>query len=334
MSTLSLLLGTALAADPVTMQVIARAQVGQSKPALILELHQDASQLSADVSCGSARATYRGAPKMGESIRLDLDAPLGDHACTGTLAGVFADGTEGEMPLKFNISVLSAMKLEVPRDRVNAEAGHLAVRADRPPARVEVTTFGPDGGVAGVGVLQLDGRKAGEWVEVQWTEASVDEVRIEVKVYDTDGFWSVIELFPWFYEIPHEDVTFETAQWLIRPSEEPKLRDAMKQIEDVQARYGGFAKVNLYIAGYTDTVGDSGTNNALSRERARAIATWFASAGFTGEIWYQGLGESALSVPTPDETAEERNRRAVYLVAAETPPPSATVPRSDWKRLR
>lgn len=334
MSLVPLLVHAALAADPVTLQVIARAQVGQSKPALILELHQDASELHTEVACGSVRSSYNGSPKLGESIRLDFDLPLGSYACSGTLSGAFADGSEGEMPLKFSVAVLPAMKLEVPRDRVDAGAGKLSVRADRAPAKVEITAYNADGAVSGSSEQLVDGGRAGELVTAAWSNPGAEEARIEVKVFDADGFWSVIELFPWFYEIPHQDVTFETGKWELRPSEEPKLRDALQQIEQVQARYGGFAKVNLYIAGYTDTVGDAASNNTLSQQRARAIATWFASQGFAGEIWYQGLGESALAVSTADETPEEKNRRAVYLVAAETPPISSTVPRSDWKRLR
>ena len=50
-------------------------------------------------------------------------------------------------------------------------------------------------------------------------------------------------------------------------------------------------------------------------------------------VHYQGFGEDALAVQTPDETAEARNRRAVYVLAASAPAVQKALPRSAWRRL-
>ena len=94
------------------------------------------------------------------------------------------------------------------------------------------------------------------------------------------------------------------------------------------------AKINLYVGGYTDTVGDKTMNLALSDQRATAIAIWFKDKGFPGEIYAQGFGERGLAVQTPDEVDEARNRRAVYILAAEAPPTSRELPTSSWKKVR
>jgi outer membrane protein OmpA-like peptidoglycan-associated protein len=156
---------------------------------------------------------------------------------------------------------------------------------------------------------------------------------MEVLATDADGFTAGVQLFPWYYEIPHEDVVFESNQAVIRPSEEMKLRSALAEAQKVVARYGAFATVNLYVGGYTDTVGNGQSNLFLSEKRAAAIARWFRQNGFQGEIWFQGFGERGLAVPTPDEVDEARNRRSVYVVAAEPPPVTSAMPGAEWKKL-
>ena len=81
---------------------------------------------------------------------------------------------------------------------------------------------------------------------------------------------------------------------------------------------GEVLSVKLFVLGYTDTVGNSAANQALSVRRACAIAAYFRAAGVKIPIRYAGKGEDALLVLTPDETDEVRNRRARYLLAVET----------------
>jgi outer membrane protein OmpA-like peptidoglycan-associated protein len=102
----------------------------------------------------------------------------------------------------------------------------------------------------------------------------------------------------------------------------------------VVARYGSVVDIELFVAGYTDTVGSTASNQGLSERRAEAIAGWFARRGFAGPIWYQGFGESVLKRATPDETDELVNRRALYLLAAEVPPPSAELPHRNWRKAK
>ena len=134
-------------------------------------------------------------------------------------------------------------------------------------------------------------------------------------------------------EIPHEDVVFASGSHAIPGAENPKLESSWTSVSEVFAKYGAVVEVKLYVAGYTDTVGDAGSNQGLSERRARSIATWFRQRGFAGPVFYQGFGESVLAVQTPDGTDEQANRRALYVLAAQAPPVSPPLPRSDWKQL-
>jgi OmpA-OmpF porin, OOP family len=69
------------------------------------------------------------------------------------------------------------------------------------------------------------------------------------------------------------------------------------------------------IEGHTDTVGSPELNKPLSQRRAETVASYLETKfGIApSRLDPQGLGEDGLKVPTPDQTAEPRNRR-VHIV--------------------
>jgi len=227
------------------------------------------------------------------------------------------------------------MVIKVPLEQIKPAGGILQVVLNRPAGMVNVQVYGLDGKEVGSGTVNAEGWGAGDAIPIEWSPTTPDILRIQVTAHDVNGFWSRMDLFPWYYEIPHEDIGFETNESTIQETESYKLTDAKKEIDAVLARYQGSGVVaNLYVAGYTDRVGSTEINRALSERRAASIARWFQQAGFQGEIWYQGFGEKGNLVSTPDEVEEAKNRRAAYVIAAEAPPVTALMPGSTWMRLR
>jgi hypothetical protein len=325
--------GPALAGEPITLDLVAKGQEGSSHPAIILRGHQPIDQYVLSLRCGSTKVSHSGTMGSGDLVEIPIEIPVGRATCSGTLSASFADG-EGDMPLSFDVAQLPPMEIEVPRDKLDLEAHSLQLSADRAVEQVEVEVYGETGAMLGHGTAPVGGEPAGSPLTVDWRAEPGDVLRIHVKVLDTDGFWAGVDLFPWSYNIPHEDVVFATAKWEVLPAEVPKLDDALEQARGVIERFSATQiEMNLYVGGYTDTVGDAGGNQVLSQHRAQAIATWFRAAGFDRPIYYQGFGESALAVSTPDETDEQANRRSNYVIAAEAPPPSTEFPRSAWKKL-
>ena len=113
----------------------------------------------------------------------------------------------------------------------------------------------------------------------------------------------------------------------------PKLARTLEGVHAALIKFGNEFKAKLYVAGYTDTVGGREYNQDLSARRAQAIASWFQSNGLKVRACWQGFGEEALAVTTPDETPEARNRRTVHVLANQPPPTSGTFPRASWKCL-
>jgi outer membrane protein OmpA-like peptidoglycan-associated protein len=208
-------------------------------------------------------------------------------------------------------------------------AGTLLVRPSRPLTKVDVERIG-------VGGVQLGG------VETDLTDPSQprarwtpDEEVLKLKVVGTDaaGLSGFLELSPWSYEVPHEDVVFASGSHALDPAELPKLEQAWRDVQAVLAKYGDVVTIQLFVAGFTDTVGAAASNEGLSQRRAQTIARWFRERGFTGAVHHQGFGERVLAVATPDETDEAANRRAVYILAAEVPPVSEGLPAQAWTRV-
>jgi outer membrane protein OmpA-like peptidoglycan-associated protein len=75
------------------------------------------------------------------------------------------------------------------------------------------------------------------------------------------------------------------------------------------------AAYNFKIAGHTDTVGDSATNQSLSEQRADAVKSYLETKYAVSDTRLQavGLGETDLLVPTPPNTPNQMNRRVQII---------------------
>ncbi|WP_326534137.1 OmpA family protein [Pseudorhodoferax sp.] len=71
----------------------------------------------------------------------------------------------------------------------------------------------------------------------------------------------------------------------------------------------------LSIVGHTDTVGSAAHNAQLSLQRAEQVGQLLQEAAAAAQhVEITSHGENNLLVPTPDETAEPRNRRVEVTV--------------------
>jgi outer membrane protein OmpA-like peptidoglycan-associated protein len=101
---------------------------------------------------------------------------------------------------------------------------------------------------------------------------------------------------------------FEPGTSTLTPDSQARLGDI---IERARARSGG----EIVVSGHTDRQGTLEANDRLSLERAQAIRALLVERGFKPELVEAvGRGEREPLVPTDDEVAEPRNRRAELLV--------------------
>lgn len=309
-----------LTGDQPTVVVI----VNEDFRALDLQLTRDDGQ-TFELGGDPARA--------GSQVELSWRQPEGVHRYRATLRGHYGDDDSYDMNFNFEAFVGPGLEMEIPRDTISLDDMVLSAIPSRDAVKAEVTIIGLEGPLAEEVFEDLEA-PAGAPIELDWIQRGRGEVvRIDVRTYDRWGFWAEEKISPWSLEVPHEDVVFDTNEHQIRADQEPSLADALGIIQENISRYGQLIDIKLYIAGYTDTVGDPASNQSLSERRARSISAWFQQNGVQVPIFYQGYGESALAVPTDDSVDEERNRRAVYYLATEAPQPSGTFPRRNWRPL-
>ncbi len=275
----------------------------------------------------------------GGSHRVRFKVPKGISKWTGKLTGS-ADGETTVAPLSLKIVSAAPLSVRLSLRDIDLHSARVVVHGTNPVAKAEIRAFG-DGGAQVVDAMADVEHVSGDAYALSFMVPDDTRLRrVELKVHDEFGFWSALRIVSWYAEIDHEEVNFPTAEWNIPESETPKVDQAIValngEIERFRRELGNDAAtldVQVYVAGYTDTVGSGADNKRLSDQRAQSIARYFRANGVKVPIHYQGFGEDALAVDTPDNTDEAKNRRALYVLA-NVPPRGGAFPRAAWRRLQ
>lgn len=324
----TMLAQNAFAQQPYEVEVRSRVLVGQEKPALIIKANEDLEGLGITLKGPKGvkrqRISRIGA---GESVEISFDAPIGVTQWVAEIS--HQRNTEA---ITFEVVVARPIAIEIQQGDVDLEKGLISFSCSEPIALIRIETYGEDGRLL-FREEQAVQAQAKERVQARFQPSRERIGRLVLTVFDRYGFYNGIEATPFLIEIPHEEVLFDFGSADIRSSEEPKLHRSLEAIRAAISRLASAFKARLYVAGYTDTVGTREYNLALSQKRAEAIARWFKKQGLGVQICWQGFGEDALAISTPDETPEPRNRRTVYVLADQPPPVSASFPRADWHCL-
>ncbi|RMH00101.1 MAG: OmpA family protein [Deltaproteobacteria bacterium] len=228
--------------------------------------------------------------------------------------------------------------LVVLSDRDEIVEGHkVRYRAPSPLSSYEYKVYDTRGNVIAEGLVTKE-IGTGEVFEVTW-DSPAEVFMVYVKAENDFGGFVEYKLVPWSVEIPHTEVNFDSGKYDIKPDQEWKVKEALAValhelvgLQKVNEAVGAQITPRLYIVGYTDTVGSAADNQKLSENRARAIAKYFYDHGFWAEIYYAGMGERGLRVPTGDNVDEVRNRRALYLLTVQQPAPGGQIP-ARWRKL-
>ena len=277
---------------------------------------------------------WKGGGRPGTTRTIELDQPVGKFTWKGELTVNFPNANTGTMPLEFETQMGAPLQITVDKDKdVDLEKRVITFKLSNPAGKVELKVLMDTGEYAFDGEIPFAGEAPGTPLTVTWPEKSGKPLKLSLKAFDTLGVFIGIEFFPWSFEIPHDDVTFDTGKWDIKADEQAKLDESISKALDAIRKFGKFADVTLFVAGHTDTVGPTASNRTLSFNRARAIAGYFRKKGVTIPIRYEGFGEEALAVGTDDEVDEQRNRRAQYIIAIEPPRMSNARFAAKWQKL-
>lgn len=311
-----------------------KSQTDGAMPVLVLEaadIIKKGTVTLKSKTAGSSRVRLkRMNPGAVKSIALNVKP--GKHTFEVHIEAYGLSDEKATIPLKFEVVRVPPIKIKIDKEAVDTGAGMIPIESNRPVDRIEMKLRTETSHK----VFEHQQNFGGKSGKLTFTWPKKEKVSaIQLQVYDVDGFWTSVLLEPWFIEIDHEEIVFETGKASWKDEETPKLKKSLAQVKKVMKRHAKHRPdMRLYVAGHTDTVGASSKNQRLSQARARAIAAWFRKNGVNIPVFYQGFGESALAIKTPDNTDEVRNRRAVYVLANAPPPKSFLFPKRSWSRSK
>ena len=278
------------------------------------------------------RKVKLGKMNPGATKAITLKAPKGSNVFKITIDAVGMDDAKVTIPLEIKTARVAPVKLKIDKDGVDTGKGVIPFKSNRPLDRIEMVVVDEGGDEVSEHSQSYEGAYGD--LKFEWSYGG-EVAALKLKAYDVDGFWTAVVLEPWFIEIKHEEVVFDSGSSEINASEVPKLEASLAEVQKKMKRFAKFRPdMRLYVGGYTDTVGPSGKNQTLSQARARAISRWFKSKGLKIPVYYQGFGEDGQAVKTEDNVDEPRNRRALYLLANSPPPTSKDIPRARWSRVK
>lgn len=330
---LSLVCVTATAGPGFQYKVNSKVQADEGHPTFELEATGsiDGGEITFKRSDGkNFKKSIKGL-SPGQTQRFVLEQPEGKYSYTAQIEAKGAGQTVSS-DVEFTAIRVPRLEIDVDTDSVRIGKGQVPIKTNRPIERIEYEIYDEDGARVRSGTKDM-GNKYGT---ILFEYEPVENVgAISLVAYDVDGFWRGVKLEPFWVKIPHKEVIFEFGKASWEDGEEEKLEDSLSDIRDAMKKHRDKGlQMQLYIAGYTDTVGSKADNRTLSSARAKAIARWFRKNGLDIPVYYQGFGESALAVETPDETKESKNRRVIYILGNARPPESGAIPRSDWRSVR
>jgi outer membrane protein OmpA-like peptidoglycan-associated protein len=311
-----------------------RLLVGDGTPEVYFAPDTDLTRLTLTFAGpGGAKLTKRyGALQAGHETMLALPALKGVNTFKAHAEGAFRDGNTLDQEFEVTTAVLEPLEITVQRQDVDLGKGTLVFSASRAARLARLDVFDQKDNRVSSEETPVNDQARG--VRLRFPTNNGNIGRMVLRVWDTWDFWNEMEVKHFSIYIDHEEVEFEFGKADIRLSEEPKLSEALRRIQEFLSQSVDARAERLYVAGYTDSVGSPGDNQALSERRARSIATWFKAHGVGIPIWCQGFGETVLFKLTPDETPEPANRRAYYILGVEAPDDPANFPRANWSELK
>jgi outer membrane protein OmpA-like peptidoglycan-associated protein len=333
---------TTAAAQPVAFKLDGSVPVGK-RPAIEVVAQKKVTEVRIELerADGKQFTVRHGALAAGQKVALSIgDGAAGKVSYKAKITVQVPGEAAWSDQLTFDTLVSAPIKVTYDADHLDLDKRVLQFKVSRAIDKADLVVIGEDGAELGTGAATFDGSAGADaWLSISWTQpAGTRVMTMKLRVAAADGAATNVQLIPWSVAIDHEDVNFKTDSAVIDPDETKKLDASLVKIADVVKRAGKFMKMQLYIAGHTDTVGPTAKNRKLSMDRAVAIARYFRKKGVTMPIAFAGFGEEVLEVKTADDTDERANRRTDYVIgpAGGAPPfkgPYLKV-RADWKQLK
>lgn len=309
-------------------------QIAGNEVILVIEADDEVEDAGIELRVGRGRATRfeRAFLAAGSRWEERIPAPNTTTTYQVRIDGVFA-GERGSLTHSFEVPVYASLDFDVDETQWDPAVNRMVISMNQPADRVELEVRGEDGGILAERIIRFNGEAPGTPLEVTWTARTGRVLTIDIKAYSRTGAWMSRQYIPWAVEFDAVHVNFASGSADIPESDFAMLEGRLAEVRATADRVRAFVQVQLYVAGYTDTVGGGPANQTLSEARARSLGAFFRARGFTDPVFFQGFGEDGQAVPTADNVDEPANRRAIFILSTRAPGVSADLPRGSWRSL-
>lgn len=257
-------------------------------------------------------------PKVPSDWRVDIQALYGEQELKGYYS--------------FPVGPLPTLDFQMVESQFDGTRNEIVLVPNAAVREVRVLARNESGDTMLDMVRPVEG-DAGDRVVVPFHTAS-RVLNVDVLLTAESGATREYRFTPWSLQTEARGLNFATGSATIASSDLAVLDAVAEELRAAVERVGQYVDLQLYIAGYTDTVGRASANEALSRDRAHAIARHMRQRGITVPIMIQGFGESALAVATADNVDEPANRRAIFVLRSNPPPVNGHFPANQWRRIQ
>ena len=273
----------------------------------------------------------RSVVRAGERWKVTRPAPQTQDYWRAEVTGELR-GVDFNAWYAFPVGPPPTIDFELVRYRFVDGENWIEVRPDAPTESAFLRVHGESGQVLYEGERPL-AVAAGEEARID-IDVSEKVLVVDVTLHATSGATREYRYTPWELRTEARALHFETGVAEIREEDHAALDAAYQLISDAVTRLSGLISLELYIGGYTDSVGRPDANRELSLRRAQSIGRYLRGKGIGIPIYVQGFGEAVPAVDVGDEVESAENRRAVFLLRAGAPEASPVFPASHWSRLR
>jgi len=166
-------------------------------------------------------------------------------------------------------------------------------------AAIGAATNGRKGALIGLGVGALSGGAIGNYMDRQQKTLEAELANSGVTVTREGDNLRL--------NMPGS-LTFDTGSATVKPQFDAVLSDISNVL-------GEFEKTLVDVVGYTDSTGSDATNQSLSEQRARSVATYLSGNGVVAErLATGGRGASDPIASNTNAAGRERNRRVEIVL--------------------
>ncbi len=301
-------------------------------PAILITPNRPVASLYISIEAGTKKIETT-KKNLAEGVQIRVEWPRDTKVTHAEvfLRANYSDGSVTENTVPIDYSFKGQLSVDLSHASADIAAKTLTVNVSATVTSADLIAYGAHKAELDRSTVQLSAGPG--TITVPFVGDPADVVILDVTLKN-DTAYAGFTYSPWFLDIPHDDVLFASDSADITADQTYKLQATLEQLNDVVDKYGEMVPVKLYIAGCTDTVGDSGHNSDLSGRRADSIARWLRASGFKYPIYTYGFGESLLAIPTGDGEDNAANRRALYMVGANPPPAGSGIPAVGWRAVK